>query len=165
MPPGFEPGDRGVADLCLTTWLWHHIQNRSIISRSSRFVNAFLKILFCFGDIHRICATGPQGETMASGLRGSDPSPRVAHAASAKRISRRLNARVRLRRKEMQIPQFRGLDTFAAECGNLRGSAPKLTREYKKRTAFAVLFLYSGADYGARTRHLRLGKATLYQMS
>ena len=23
----------------------------------------------------------------------------------------------------------------------------------------------SGADYGARTRHLRLGKATLYQMS
>ena len=24
---------------------------------------------------------------------------------------------------------------------------------------------FSGADYGARTRHLRLGKATLYQMS
>ncbi len=22
--PGFEPGDRGFADLCLTTWLYHH---------------------------------------------------------------------------------------------------------------------------------------------
>ena len=26
-------------------------------------------------------------------------------------------------------------------------------------------FAFYGADYGARTRHLRLGKATLYQMS
>ena len=24
-PPGFEPGDRGFADLCLTTWPWRHI--------------------------------------------------------------------------------------------------------------------------------------------
>ena len=24
MPPGFEPGNEGFADLCLTTWLWHH---------------------------------------------------------------------------------------------------------------------------------------------
>ena len=27
------------------------------------------------------------------------------------------------------------------------------------------VFVFYGADYGARTRHLRLGKATLYQMS
>ena len=24
-PPGFEPGDKGFADLCLTTWLWRRI--------------------------------------------------------------------------------------------------------------------------------------------
>ena len=24
MPPGFGPGNEGFADLCLTTWLWHH---------------------------------------------------------------------------------------------------------------------------------------------
>ena len=23
-PPGFEPGNKGFADLCLTTWLWRH---------------------------------------------------------------------------------------------------------------------------------------------
>ncbi len=25
-PPGFEPGRKGFADLCLTTWLWCHIK-------------------------------------------------------------------------------------------------------------------------------------------
>ena len=25
VPPGFEPGNEGFADLCLTTWLWHHL--------------------------------------------------------------------------------------------------------------------------------------------
>ena len=25
-PPGFEPGNKGFADLCLTTWLWRRIQ-------------------------------------------------------------------------------------------------------------------------------------------
>ena len=24
VPPGFEPGNKGVADLCLTTWRWYH---------------------------------------------------------------------------------------------------------------------------------------------
>ena len=24
-PPGFEPGRKGFADLCLTTWLWCHM--------------------------------------------------------------------------------------------------------------------------------------------
>ena len=26
VPPGFEPGNEGFADLCLTTWLWHQIK-------------------------------------------------------------------------------------------------------------------------------------------
>ena len=25
-PPGFEPGNRAFAELCLTTWLWRHIK-------------------------------------------------------------------------------------------------------------------------------------------
>ena len=45
-PPGFEPGDKGFADPCLTTWLWRHIQNRSIIPRKASFVNAFCKLFF-----------------------------------------------------------------------------------------------------------------------
>ena len=24
-PPGFEPGNRGFADLCLTAWLWYRL--------------------------------------------------------------------------------------------------------------------------------------------
>jgi hypothetical protein len=27
--PGFEPGNEGFADPCLTTWLCHHTENRS----------------------------------------------------------------------------------------------------------------------------------------
>ena len=34
----------------------------------------------------------------------------------------------------------------------------------KKGRAFTLPFLF-GADYGARTRHLNLGKVALYQMS
>ena len=26
VPPGFGPGNEGFADLCLTTWLWRHLQ-------------------------------------------------------------------------------------------------------------------------------------------
>ena len=31
-PPGFEPGRKGFADLCLTTWLWCHIKVYAIVS-------------------------------------------------------------------------------------------------------------------------------------
>ena len=30
--PGFEPGNEGFADLCLTTWLCHHMDKRSKIA-------------------------------------------------------------------------------------------------------------------------------------
>ena len=46
VPPGFEPGDRGVADLCLTTWLWHHIYSLIIISQYIPFVNGFCEIIW-----------------------------------------------------------------------------------------------------------------------
>ena len=35
---------------------------------------------------------------------------------------------------------------------------------HNKKDRFATVFLI-GADYGARTRHLDLGKVALYQMS
>ena len=46
------------------------------------------------------------------------------------------------------------------------GSRPRnlLQREKKNTPEMGVLF-FSGADYGARTRHLDLGKVALYQMS
>ncbi len=31
-PPGFEPGNRGFADLCLTTWPWRHITKDAFFS-------------------------------------------------------------------------------------------------------------------------------------
>ena len=37
--------------------------------------------------------------------------------------------------------------------------------EKKKGRIFLSLHLITGADYGARTRHLNLGKVALYQMS
>ena len=40
----------------------------------------------------------------------------------------------------------------------------KFSLDKDKRTLFVSVY-HTGADYGARTRHLRLGKATLYQMS
>ena len=41
---------------------------------------------------------------------------------------------------------------------------PLLHNQKEKGTATQYLFLF-GADYGARTRHLNLGKVALYQMS
>ena len=38
-------------------------------------------------------------------------------------------------------------------------------RQIKKHLLSASAFYYPGADYGARTRHLHLGKVALYQMS
>ena len=76
--PGFEPGDRGVADLCLTTWPCRHLCRR------------FPDFSYIIFPTRKYC--------------------------------------------------------------------------YIKNGHFIVPILL-GADYGARTRHLRLGKATLYQMS
>ena len=29
VPPGFEPGNEGFADLCLTAWLWYHVERET----------------------------------------------------------------------------------------------------------------------------------------
>ena len=36
VPPGFEPGNEGFADLCLTTWLWHQIKNGAVDETRTR---------------------------------------------------------------------------------------------------------------------------------
>ena len=35
MAPGFEPGDKGFADLCLTTWLCHQDECGKVINHSA----------------------------------------------------------------------------------------------------------------------------------
>ena len=45
----------------------------------------------------------------------------------------------------------------------LAGGRPLSLQNKQKSTAYAMLSF--GADYGARTRHLHLGKVALYQMS
>ena len=37
-PPGFEPGNKGFADLCLATWLWRRINKK----RGLRFLPVFI---------------------------------------------------------------------------------------------------------------------------
>ena len=32
VPPRFELGNEGVADLCLTTWLWHRLKQKTHIA-------------------------------------------------------------------------------------------------------------------------------------
>ena len=62
----------------------------------------------------------------------------------------------------------RGLEVITAQIvqireANLRGSAPEDAKKEYREPKFPILFF--GADYGARTRHLDLGKVALYQMS
>ena len=45
------------------------------------------------------------------------------------------------------------------------GSSHRAVGAIKNKDTLLGVYLFYGADYGARTRHLRLGKATLYQMS
>ena len=85
-PPGFEPGDKGFADPCLTAWLWRHIHARK---RGKGTLSSF-----------RI-----------SNLQEGEKRP-----------------------------------------------------EIRRKTGTMVVPV-NGADYGARTRHLHLGKVALYQMS
>ena len=33
-PPGFEPGNKGFADLCLTTWLWRRYLKTAVDTSS-----------------------------------------------------------------------------------------------------------------------------------
>ena len=49
--PGFEPGNQGFADPCLTTWLCHHL--RCIICELSEKVHPFLKKIQKFFAAHK----------------------------------------------------------------------------------------------------------------
>ena len=49
-PPGFEPGDKGFADPCLTAWLWRRIQNMDIIAELFWFVKGILQFIFLLGE-------------------------------------------------------------------------------------------------------------------
>ena len=40
VPPGFEPGRKGFADLCLTTWLWHR-QRYILYQKNSFYASVF----------------------------------------------------------------------------------------------------------------------------
>ena len=58
------------------------------------------------------------------------------------------------------------VEKFALSEPSVRaGSSHRAVGAIKKIDTQLGVYLFYGADYGARTRHLRLGKATLYQMS
>ncbi len=39
VPPGFEPGNKGFADLRLTTWLWHRNKNGAVDGTRTRDIH------------------------------------------------------------------------------------------------------------------------------
>ena len=47
VPPGFEPGRKGFADLCLTTWLWHR-QRYILYQKNSFYASIFNMFLIIF---------------------------------------------------------------------------------------------------------------------
>ena len=65
VPPGFEPGNEGFADLCLTTWLWHQIKWSGRRDSDSRpppwqggaLPTELLPLIWCLGaeSNHRHC--------------------------------------------------------------------------------------------------------------
>ena len=64
--PGFEPGNQGFADPCLTTWLCHHLH--CIICELSEKVHPFLK------KTQKIFP--PAGTPTRTKQRGAKPGPR-----------------------------------------------------------------------------------------
>ena len=47
-PPGFEPGDKGFADPCLTAWLWRLLGNEIIIICFLSYVKQFFVFLLLY---------------------------------------------------------------------------------------------------------------------
>ena len=37
VPPRFELGNKGFADLCLTTWPWHHMTEKALLKAPYHF--------------------------------------------------------------------------------------------------------------------------------
>ena len=37
VPPRFELGNKGFADLCLTTWPWHHMTEKALLKAPFHF--------------------------------------------------------------------------------------------------------------------------------
>ena len=74
--PGFEPGDKGFADLCLTTWLCRLIVSRSILLKEAQttfILSADLSVSILTKTRARQSLAYP---SFWSGLRGSNPPPR-----------------------------------------------------------------------------------------
>ena len=55
VPPGFEPGNKGFADLCLTAWRWYQILFVSSLLRA--FLNISHKDLFVKLILTFLCRT------------------------------------------------------------------------------------------------------------
>ena len=68
VPPGFEPGSEGFADLCLTTWLWHRIFCQGSLWSSPAVWSAALRQRRARRDVCPL-------KRKWSGRRGSDSRP------------------------------------------------------------------------------------------
>ena len=125
-----------------------------------------------------------------SGLRGSNPPPRPWQGRalpnelnphrSGSILSRRwcLRSESNQRHEDFQSPALptelqrqtrkvmnRSFRNGLSKMATRRGLEPLTSSVTGSRSNQLNYRAVYGADYGARTRHLRLGKATLYQMS
>ena len=76
-PPGFEPGNKGFADLCLTTWLCRLIsQPLLIFCRPNTKTTFILSAILANCILVKFTGTTNCVPVLWSGLRGSNPPPR-----------------------------------------------------------------------------------------
>ena len=82
---------------------------------------------------------------------------------SARKLNRSLKLAAKLNSPSAHEVHLAVADNLAP-AGNLARRKTNLAAPKTKSKSFDLLFVF-GADYGARTRHLDLGKVALYQMS
>ena len=134
-------GDEGFADLCLTAWLWRRRND----TRSSH------------GRNKEKTGTDEGSEP------GFKPDVRTDGTKRKPEPTRALNPARRITEQSLLLCRGDALD-FSPLRGEKSGFKPDAVRKRAGRITGSFP-LFFGADYGARTRHLDLGKVALYQMS
>ena len=133
-PPRLELGNKGFADLCLTTWLWRHLTSASRETLFFLSAPLVLQRLLC-------------GYNHWSGLRGSNPPPRPWQGRA---LPNELNPQV--------TAHFYTGWCLRSELNQRHGDfqSPALPTELQRRKQEHMpLFQKSGDPDGARTHDLQ----------
>ena len=147
--PGFEPGNEGFADPCLTTWLCRHVRGQSTILFPHKHMRTSSPVF----------SQGPGQRQLLSKIKGAYLAPIKNGAGDGARtrfpVSRERRSAIRRSPPGPPIPRAFGPGWRQRVHGS-RWPHPR---------GGSLLPQKNGAGDGARTRYLHLGKVALYQMS